>query len=374
MMRIPLTLSGYISKQFLYSTLIALGVVMAVIGLIDIVELIRRTSNKDGVPFHVVMEMAFLKLPYMAERITPYAVMIGGIMALTKLTRTQELVVARAAGISVWQFMAPLVILALVLGSFMIAVFNPVSSAMLSRFEQLEGKYISGRPSVLTVSSSGLWLRQVESGATVMNKLSVEEYILHAERISQYDMVFSNVTIFAYGDDSNFIGRIDAEKAKLEVGYWSLENATISIPGLLPKKHALYRLSTNLKITEIQDSFAEPRTLSFWQLSSFIKTLEDAGFDALRHKIHWHATLASPLMLCGMVFLAAVFSLRLPRRGKISLMIGGALVTGFVMNFVVSLFHAFGYSGSLPILLAAWSPPAIAIMAGLALLLHLEDG
>lgn len=373
-MHLPLTFSSYISRQFLLSVGLALCVVLAVVELIDLVELLRRTASKEGVPITAVFGMVLLKLPYMMETFLPYGVLIGGMLALTRLTRSQELVVARASGVSVWQFLAPLLILGLVLGAFSITVLNPLAAAMIARYEQLEGRYISGRPSLLTISASGLWLRQSESAAATLNEKTVEEYILRAQRIAQTDMTFSNVVVFTFGTEDNFIARIDAASAKLGAGYWEFSDAVISIPGLLPARHSVYHLPTKLEISEIRDSFAEPRTLSFWQLSRFIKTLEEAGFDALRHKVHWHATLALPAMLCGMVLLAAVFSLRLPRKGRISLMILGALVAGFILFFVVNLFHAFGYSGSLPVALAAWAPPAILIMSALALLLHLEDG
>lgn len=373
-MRPSLTFSTYISRQFLVSVLLALAVVLSVVELIDLVELLRRTAGKDGVPTTAILGMVLLKLPYMTETFLPYGLLIGGMLALFRLTRSQELVAARASGISVWQFLSPLLILSLLIGAFSIVVLNPVAAAMIARYEQLEGRYISGRPSLLTISASGLWLRQRESAAAVINEHTVEEYILRAQRISQSDMTFSHVTVFTFGADDAFIARIDAETARLGAGYWEFSGAVISTPGLPPERQTLYHLPTKLEIAEIRDSFAEPRTLSFWQLSRFIKTLEDAGFDALRHKVYWHATLAEPLMLFGMVLLAAVFSLRLPRKGRVSLMILGALVAGFVMFFLVNLFHAFGYSGSLPVALSAWAPPGILIMSALAMLLHLEDG
>ncbi len=373
-MRAPVTFSFYIGRHFLLGILLALAVVMSVIELIDLVEMLRRTSGKEGVPASAITQMVLLKLPYMTETFLPYGVLIGGMLALTRLTRSQELVVARASGISVWQFLMPLLALCLVIGALSITVLNPIAAAMTARYEQLEGRYISGRPSLLTISASGLWLRQHESAAAVINDKTVEEYILRAQRISQSDMSFSHVTVFTFGQDDGFIARIDAEHARLGNGYWEFTGATISAPGTMPDRQELYHLPTKLEISEIRDSFAEPRTLSFWQLSRFIKTLEDAGFDALRHKVYWHATLALPLLLMGMVLLAAVFSLRLPRKGKASLMVLGALVAGFVLFFLISLFHAFGYSGSLPVALAAWSPPAILIMSALAALLHLEDG
>jgi len=374
MMRMSFTLSRYIGWQFFLSILVALAVVLGVAGLIDLVELIRRTSEKGHVPFTVILEMTFLKLPYIAEQVMPFAVLIGGMMALTRLTRSQELVVARASGISVWQFMMPAVLLSLVIGVFMITVFNPLSAAMISRFEQLEGRYISGRSSLFMVSSSGLWLRQVDADGTTLLGKEIKEYILHADRISQNDYSMTHVTIYTFDDAGAFVGRMDAEKAKLEIGYWDLKNTAIARPGMLAQQHDSYKLPTSLRITEIQDSFAEPRTLSFWELSGFIRTLEKAGFSALRHRIYWHAILSGPLLLVGMTMLAAVFSLRLPRRGRISLLILGGLVAGFSLHFLMSLFQAFGYSGSLPILLAAWAPPTIVLMAAVAILLHLEDG
>lgn len=372
--RVPITFSFYVGKHFLIGIGIAMAIVLGVAGLIDLVELLRRTANKEGVSFSIVLEMTVMKMPYMMEQVMPYAVLVGGMISLTRLTRTQELIAARAAGISVWQFLMPPVIIALLMGTFVLAAFNPLSSAMISRFERLESRYISGNSSLFTISSSGLWLRQVESSALTAFGKPVAEYVLHARRVAQVDMTFSDVIIFLYSPDSKFIARLDADTARLDRGSWWLTNVTVSAPGKYPEKKETVDLKTDLQISQIQDSFAEPRTLSFWELSDFIDTLEKAGFSALRHKIYWYSMLAGPLLLCGMTLMAAVFSLRQARRGKIGVMIVAGLVTGFLFNFIINLFHAFGNSGSLPLQFAAWAPPLIVIMTGTALLLHMEDG
>ncbi len=125
---------------------------------------------------------------------------------------------------------------------------------------------------------------------------------------------------------------------------------------------------------QIQDSFASPETMSFWQLPQFIDMLEKAGFSGLRHRLHWHTVLASPIMLCAMVMIGAVFSLRLPRHGGIAILAVAGISTGFVLYFVSNLIRAIGLSGSLPVVLAAWTIPVIALMAATGLLLHTEDG
>ena len=133
-------------------------------------------------------------------------------------------------------------------------------------------------------------------------------------------------------------------------------------------------LPTELNIRQIQDSFADPNTLSFWQLGGFIETLEKSGFSAIRHKLHWYGVLMTPLVFCAMVLVAAVFSLRLTRRGRMALMVTGAIAAGFFLNFLTGLFNAFGYAGSLPVQIAVLAPHLLAVMISMVLLLHYEDG
>src|SRR5687768_9550228 len=122
-MRLPLTLSLYIVRHFLIAFAVALLGLLAVAAMIDVVELIRRASGKENIPLSVLLKLSALRMPYLAMKLSPYAVLIGSMMALTRLTRTHELVVARSAGVSVWQFLAPAVALVVVLGVFLTTVF-----------------------------------------------------------------------------------------------------------------------------------------------------------------------------------------------------------------------------------------------------------
>ncbi len=368
-MKLPLTLSLYIARHFFQVIMVSLGGLMVVVLLFDTAELVRRMAGRPGGNMGIVFEMALLKSPDMMARILPFAVMIGGMAALVRLTRTSEMVAARAAGVSIWQFLRPAWMLALLMGIIYVAILNPISAAMLERFELLEARYISGRPSLLAISSSGLWLRDFEESDP-----DGRERIFHALRLSQDDMKLHRVIVFRFGANSAFLGRVDAESAQLRDGQWLLQNVILSRPGKPPESRENYRLRTNLTLEQIQDSFASPQTLSFWKLPEFIKMLEEAGFSAVRHRLHWQVTLASPLLLVGMIFIAAAFSLRMPRRGGVSALVVGGVISGFVIYFLTDLVHALGLSGSLPLALAAWAPPAAALLAGIWLMIHQEHG
>lgn len=366
-MRVPVTLSFYIGRQFLLSIGIVFSVVIALIIMIDSIEIIRRSYNKN-VPLTAVIELVLLKLPDMIQQILPFAILLGSILTFTRLTRTYELIVVRAAGVSVWQFLMPTIIIALTLGAFLITTFNPLSAAVLSRYESVEAKYLSNSPqSMLAVSSSGLWLREKDAATD-------ERRVLHALKLRQHDMVLHDVTLFMFKDGDTFTRRIDAEQAQLVNGQWKLEDVILTAPSKIAERFDEYYIDTTIIIEQLQDSFASPETISFWELPSFIETLQDTGFSALKHQLHWHTILVSPFLFCAMVFIAAVFSFRLPRRGRVGFLIVGGIMTGFLFYYLSGLVSALGESGNIPIILAAWGPVTITSIISIAILLHMEDG
>jgi lipopolysaccharide export system permease protein len=334
--------------------------------LIDTVELLRRSASRPDVTLAVIVGMAMLRLLFLAQEVLPFAVMFGGILAFLRLTRSNELVVVRSAGVSVWQFILPAVCIALALGAFKTMVVNPVSSVMLSQYEEMEGKYFTGRSSLLAVSSSGVWLRQTSDNG--------EQAVIHATRVDPEKLRLGDVTVFIFEGEDIFIRRIDAASAELHDGFWDFRTAALTGPNIALQRLDSFKLATDLTPEKIQDSFASPETVSFWQLPHFIQVLEDTGFSALQHRLHFQALIAEPLLLVAMVLIAATFSLRLTRRGGTLLLIVSGVIAGFALFLLTNIVHALGLGASVPVSLAAWTPAGVSLMVGVAMLLHLEDG
>lgn len=359
------TLSLYIVRRFLSSFAVVLLVFAAVIFLLDVIELMRRTSGRADVSAGLIVQMALLKLPFMTQKIVAFAALFGGMHTFWRLTRFHELIVARASGVSVWQFLFPAVASMILIGLANISTFNPIASAMLSRYDLLESRHVLGRSSVLTVSRTGLWLRQADSFG---------QSVIHAASVTQPEMILRDVIIFLYQGTDQFVGRIDASEASLGQGVWNLTNALITGPNRASETHATYSIKTDWTMEKIQDSFAPPETMSFWELPGFIALLDSAGFSASRHRLYWHSLLAIPLLLAAMVLVAASFSLRPARRGGVALLIGSGVIFGFLLFFLSDVVLALGLSATIPPLLAAWTPAGFSLLIGLTVLLHLEDG
>ncbi|MGB0684323.1 MAG: LPS export ABC transporter permease LptG [Magnetovibrionaceae bacterium] len=366
-MRLSTTLSFYMGRHFLLAFLGLISLFLLLIFTFDIVELLRRAAARPHITIDLVIEMALLKLPNMAVRTFPFAILFGGMAAFWRLSRTHELVVTRAAGVSAWQFLFPVLLSAILLGIFQVALLGPFASSSLSRFERLETRLMEGKESSLAISSSGLWLRQATDEG---------QAVVHARHVLQQgdDVELWKIIIFRYQGADSFASRIEADYGRLEEGYWYLKDVRTYIPDHLAEDEDEFWLKTDLTITRIQDSFAPPETLSFWSLPGFIATLEEAGFSAVRHRLHFHVQLASPLLLCAMVLLAAAFTLKTSSRGGATYVILAGVMTGFMVHFTSDIVFALGLSDSIPVVLAAWSPSVVATLLGVAMLLHLEDG
>lgn len=365
--RLSPTLSLYIGRHFLAGFIMLFGIFLLIILMFDVVELMRRASAKPHITFALVLEMALLKLPHMGQQLFPFAALFGAMAVFWRLTRYHELVVTRAAGVSAWQFLFPVITIAFFLGVLKVTVLNPLAATFLTRYEQLESVEFRGEVSFLALSKGGIWLRQANEGG---------QSVIFATHVlqEQTSVQLQNVLVFIFQGDSKFEGRIDADSARLEDGFWHMRNARISTPEQPTKFDPEYWLATDLTLDKIQDSFATPETMSFWVLPDFIATLEKAGFSAVRHRLYWNSLLAAPMMICAMILIAATFTLRHARRTGGTFVIAGGVLTGFVVYFFQDIVFALGLTNSIPVTLAAWAPASVATLLGLAMLLHLEDG
>lgn len=360
------TLSAYIARQFLVWFGAVFGTMVAVTFLLDYIELIRRGGTRAQATWGVLLQMAALKLPHTAQDVMPFAILFGTMLVFWRLTRSNELVAARAAGVSVWGFLTPAILVALIVGLVTVTLFNPIAATMQASYEKLENRILRMTGDPLSLSNAGLWLRQSDAAGG--------QIVLHGDKLPSPDLLLRNVTLFFLDRDSRFASRVEADSARLDRGFWVIENGQRFRPSEPAESFAELRLPTSLTASKIEESLASPDSMSFWELPGFIKLLEDSGFSAQRHRLQFNAMLARPFLFCAMVLVAATFSLRMQRRGGAVLLLVSGVAAGFLLYFLSDVVFALGLSNKIPVLLAAWTPAGVSMIFGLSMLLHLEDG
>ena len=370
-MTAAVTLSLYIVRQF---ALCVLGTLLALSGLVsmfDFIELLRRSASHPEVSFGTVSQIAALRLPYEAMQILPFAVLLGGILCFWRLTRSSELIVARAAGVSAWEFLTAPTLCAVLFGVIATALVSPVSSVMLAKAEAMDNTYLSTGGGPLALNGGQLWLRQSDRQSSPKGVA-----IIHAQQVELHhrQLTAQRVSVFRLNGSDKLLSRIEATSATLGAGHWELENARSIRPEQLPEPPKLINLPTDLTVSRVQESFASPDTLSFWALPGFIALLDRSGFSSVRHRLHFQALLALPLLAATMTLVSAGFSMRPARRGGVAQMIASGVAAGFALFVVSKIAEQIGQSGALPVVLAAWAPAASGLMLAVALLLHTEDG
>lgn len=363
-------LSRYIARRFLMTVTQVFLIFFGILMLIDMVEQLRRFSG-NGVGLAEAARLSLMNVPETQYRILPLIFVIAAIALFLALARSSELVVVRAAGRSGLRFLVTPVLVALVIGTLAVAVMNPLVAATSKAYEDLRARYTAGGNSVLSVSDSGLWLRQGGSyGQTV----------IQATRANLDGTELFDVTFLTFGPEGVPVSRVEATSAQLTPGAWIVDGGklwTLTDPN--PELSAVQwpdgtRLPSDLTAERIRDSFGTPAAVPVWQLQSYIAGLERAGFSARSYRLWFQMELAQPLLLTAMVLVAAGFTMRHTRFGRTGIMVLYAILCGFALFFLRNFAQALGESGQIPIALAAWSPPVAAVLLALGLLLHLEDG
>jgi lipopolysaccharide export system permease protein len=339
--------------------------------MFDFIELLRRSASRPEATFGLVSQIAALRLPYVAMQILPFAVLLGGILCFWRLTRSSELIVARASGVSAWEFLTAPTFCALLFGVIAVALVSPVSSVMLARAETMDNAYLRSGGGPLALNGGQLWLRQSDRTSSPQGVA-----IIHAQQVELHgkQLIAQQVSVFRLDGADRLETRIEATRATWGNGNWMLENARSIRPDQLPGPPTEINLPTDLTVSRVQESFASPDTLSFWALPGFIALLDRSGFSSIRHRLHFQALLALPLLAATMTLVSAGFSMRPARRGGVAKMIGSGVAAGFALFLVSKVAEEIGQSGALPAVLAAWAPTASGLMLAVALLLHTEDG
>ena len=362
-------LHRYFAQRFIFGLGGVIGVFGLLMAFVELVERLRTLRNVD-VSFGQVVQLALLNLPDSLYRIIPLLVIIATIWLFLGLARSSELVVTRAAGRSALRALVAPCLVAFTFGLVTIGIFNPIVASTSREFDARLST-LTGEGSSFTVSSDGLWLRQGSTNG---------QTVIRADATNLDGTELSGVTFITFTLDGGPVRRIEATSARLIPGQWDITNAKVwpladaENPEAVAEYHETFQIPSSLTVDQIRDSFGSPTSVPIWELPAFIEKLRTAGFSARRHAVWLQSELAMPLFLVAMVLIGAAFTMRPQRGGKTGQMVLWAILISFGLYFVRNFASILGENGQIPIALAAWAPPFVAVGFAFGLLLHLEDG
>ncbi len=319
------------------------------------------------------LKSAIFRSPAVLLETLPLIIMLGSLITFISLSKSSELIILRASGRSALKILLVPIMITFCIGVLATMVANPLVAVSIKASENFLDEIGLKSRSFLSVSEDGIWLREI---------MPDKQAVIKADRTNSTGNLLFNVTLFEFDGEDNLRRRIIAKKGTLKSGQWILEDASIWMPkSTSPINQAFFfteveklYLKTELTQSQILDSFADPKAINFWFLSSFINKLELSGFSALRHKLFLQTELARPFFLVAMFLIGAIFSLRQAKFSQTSILVLLSVSSGFLLFTIKRITESFGGVQEIPIVLAAFGPSISGILLCVGFLLHFEDG
>ena len=362
-----------------------LAIIAAVIGLWALQLVFSYLSELDSLDDSYTMGEAikyiFYRSPYFLEQFIPTGALLGAVVGLGLLANNSELVVMRAAGVSVYRIVGWVlqpalifVILALSINQFVLPYSNQLATAINSEDN-----------SSLVTSVRGYWTVQPRFEETTDGKTKADGsdflYIDYADVKGNIGQVKrwhldnnGNLQTAIHAEGGQYIGRepLDAASSKTSEQYryeWQLNNMTkLTINQGFESSQAVSPSDT-LSLPFAPESVylltRQAEDLSLTQLYEHRQFMRQQGQRSLSHELAFWQKLLSPLSILSLVIVACSFVFGSLRTHSLGLRIVVALLFGLLFSYVQDLVGfvslATGFS---PLLMVILPIIASAILGG----------
>ena len=346
------TLKAYLAPLiWCFGVFIGLYLVLDLLGHLD--EILR---NK--VPAALLLEYYGTMVPLIFIQVAPFACLMAALYTLSQLNRHLEVMAMRAAGVSPWAIIRPLVWMGLFLSLAVLAINETLAPQAALTTHQIKENTLE-RPRGPNQPSKTL--KQIQHLAAYGQGHS----LLYAESFDPAKKRMERVTILQHGKDLGLIRRITAESAVWTGSEWRFLNGTIlhfnekglTVGRPVPFPAKVIRAGDRpevLEKSESQSAFMNTRDLHHYlqQLGTV------AGGTVQKLRVDFYAKMAAPFACLVLTLIGVPFAIQ-PVRGGAALGLSLGLGIGLVFYAANSLLLAFGKGGWLPPPVAAWAAPLL---------------
>jgi lipopolysaccharide export system permease protein len=340
-------LDRYVARAVIAGSLASLVVFVSLIFIFSFIEEVGDLSA-DYTAFDAMLQVG-LQVPQRAYESFPVATLIGSLMTLGGLAARSELVVMRAAGMSVLGVARSVVMAGLLLGLIAAAVGEWVAPPAERLAKTVRGAGDAERMSAL--SPDGFWARDGNQ-------------FVHVGRAPSASFL-NDVAIYQFGVDKQLEQVTSARMAHYEPGGWQLTDVVHTVfDGDRVRIEPVERLFWLSEIAPdlLSVVVVDPEALSIVDLQTYIAYLERNALDSQRYRLALWIKIATPLATLTMLILTIplVFgSLRAVNAGQ-RIFIGVMIGIGFFLGN--NLLNHAGLVYGLPPALSALLPTLIVLV------------
>jgi lipopolysaccharide export system permease protein len=340
-------LGGYLRKRVAGQIF---GLMLALAALIQLIELLEITTTvlDRGLGVAGVLRYTALRMPAQLQLALPLAGLLGSMAAFFAMARTREITALRASGIGlgrVMMYLLPVPVLFAMLHIALAQKLVPMAENALKTWWD-EAVPLEER------EADPQWVR-TSGGIVQFQRNSADGQRLLDVRIFQRG---------AYGQPL----RTHATEARWQAGHWELSGATdlLAKPGAPEQAAGQRRWETNLRPEDVVRLDEDDPHLSSVDLAAVIGGERVSTRPRSFYETVLMQSFAAPFMVFIMMLLAVPAALVSERGGGGGKMLV-ALMLGLGFLLIDGIFSAFGTSGRISPVVAAFSAPLAFALLGL---------
>jgi len=315
-------------------------------------KLFKGTANGT-----MIMTLLVYRTPQFVYFVIPIAALLSVLVTFGLLSRTSELTVMKACGISLYRVALPIVLLSLLFSAALFALDQEVLARANRRATAIDDQ-IRGRPPKTFNPLNRRWM------------IGRDGSIYHYGHFDPRHETLTSLSVYRLVPGTwRLASQTYSATAEFRNGWTGVNGWSQDFTAAASKGRTFTRESLPLEPPEYfktEDTEADLMTVA--QLRRTVRELAATGANVVPQQVDLQRKLAFPFVTFVMTLLAVPFGVTTGRRGALY-GIGLGIVLALTYWLLMSVFVAIGKAGLLPPILSAWTPNIIVSAAAIYLLL-----
>jgi len=351
-----ITLNYYFAKEFLKTTLNISAVFFCFGLIINLFEEINFFKDYD-VGIYLPIILSFFYVPSLFYNMFPFVILLSGIWFFLNIKRTDEITALKIAGLSNFSIIIIPSIVSIILGIFFITTINPITSVLVKKYEKTKGGFEKDQDYLASITINGIWIKEKKN-------------IIRAAKLDNDK--FIEVSIYEFDDENNFLRRLEAKSANINLKNWILNDVRVlDMNGkIIAENLSNISYKSIYDINQIRSLYSNLDTVSFWRINEEIELLKNRGYSTNEMRSKLHQSIAFPFFLLSMILLSGVISLGFYLKDNNWNYIFLSIISSVLIFYFNRFSAALGKTGKLPIEISVWMPIVIIFIISSVGLIH----
>ncbi|MBN2461264.1 MAG: LptF/LptG family permease [Candidatus Cloacimonetes bacterium] len=358
-------LDKYILKEYIKTLLIIVFAFSILFLVVDISDNMPRLIRKGAAGNDIVLYF-LLRLPYLILLTSPVVVLLSGLFLMSTLSKYNESIAIRSAGISILRMVIPLFWFGLIF-SLIILVLGDL---ILTRSEEYRDFLYQER-----IKNQKVEDKKMRSH---IHYLGTDNNLYYIGFFDGYRNILKTIDITTFNHESGSVERkITAGSAIWVDDAWHFKDCQIRFfqDGIF--RGAIFYDTTIINEVDVTPidfikSAKKPLSMNIFELRQYIERLRKVGENYSREMVSLHQKISFPFAnLIILLFSVPLVSVSSRSRSR-GLLFGIGLLVCFLYLSALRICQSLGYNGILSPFIAAWLPNFTFFLIGIYFVVKAE--